>query len=98
MEFKNEKLETSFTLPERITVRMQMAYFSEAALAFGEELFFRLWRAARTMITDWQSELVPSLGELNLDEADDPRIADLVMWAAMEVKKHMDTLDKIPKN
>lgn len=97
MEKRNDKLGASFNLPDRITVRQQLAYFSEAGLAHGDELFLRLWYGARKLISDWKCEAFPD-PSVNLDEVDDPRIAEVVLWAGMEVKTHMDRLDTIPKN
>jgi hypothetical protein len=98
MEKKNEALGVSFTLPERITVRLQLKYNSEAVFAWGKERFERYWLAAQTIIQDWKCDLIPKPDELNLDEVFDPKIAEIITWTAWEVKMYMDKLDQTPKN
>ena len=53
IEKKNERLGVSFQLPDRVTVRQQLAYYSGAGLAVGDELFERYWQGAKAIITDW---------------------------------------------
>jgi hypothetical protein len=96
--FTNEKLKTSFVLSDKITVRAQLAYFSEIGLARGREMWERLWFAARAIIQDWKCEIIPDLEKLNIDEVTDPDITELVIWASVEVKSYMDNLENIPKN
>lgn len=95
-EFKNEKLGVRLVIPDRPTVRQQLAYFSEAGLAQGRELFERYWLAARALITEWECEACAL--DVDIDKADEPRIASVVLWAGMQVKIHMDALERIPKN
>lgn len=97
-EFKNEKLNISFTLPEKITVRQQLNYFSEVAFAFGKERFEMFWLGAIAILQDWKCDLIPSIGDFNLDEATDPKVTEVVMWTGWEVKKFIDSLDSVPKN
>jgi hypothetical protein len=96
-EKKNEKLGASFTLPEPVTVRQQLSYFSEASLAYGEDLWFRLWRGALKVVGDWKCDLLPD-PNIDLDDVSDPKITEVIFWASMEVKQYMDGLDRIPKN
>jgi hypothetical protein len=97
-EYKNEKLETSFALPEVITVRMQMAYFSQIARSSGDELFFRLWRGATALVRDWQSKIIPDPEKLDLDSETNPQATELIIWAGLRVQERMNSLEQIPKN
>ena len=97
MEYKNEEYKTSFTVPDRVTVRAQMAYYSESARAGGDELFMRLWFGARTLIQNWQSELLPDL-HTDLETVTDPTVTAVLMWAAMRVQEHINKLETLPKN
>lgn len=97
-EFKNESLGLSFTLPDKPTVRQQMTYMSEAAFAFGKQRFEQYWLGAVAIVQDWKCDLVPDPARLNLDEATDPRVADIVMWVGWEVKEYITRLDNVPKN
>jgi hypothetical protein len=96
-EFKNEKLGASFTLPDKPTVRQQLAYFSEAGLARGQELFERYWRGALTVIQEWKCDLLPD-AHADLDTVTDMRIVEVILWAGTQVKLYMEALDNVPKN
>lgn len=98
MEFINTDFGVSFSLPERVTVRQQLGYISEAGLARGRDLFERYWYGARNLVQNWQCELIPDPMILDLDKATDPKIAMIVTWVGIEVKGYMDRLDTLPKN
>ena len=93
----NERLGASFSLPDRVTVRQQLGYYSEAGLARGAELWLRLWMGARNIVADWKCEIFPD-PLADLDDITDPRVTEIVIWAALETKTYMDALDTVPKN
>lgn len=96
-KLENEKLGVSFTLPDKPTVRQQLAYYSETGLARGTELFESFWRGALLLIGDWQCEKMPDLNA-DLDAITDPDASAVIIWAGTQVKLHMDRLDEVPKN
>lgn len=98
MNFDNDKLGVHFTLPDKVTVRDQLAYFSNAGLAHGKQLFERFWLGAVSIIQNWKCDLIPDIEKFDLDAATDPNITNIVIWVGMRVKEHMDSLDDIPKN
>jgi hypothetical protein len=95
--FTNDRLGASFTLPDRPSVRQQLAYFSEAGIARGQELFERYWRGALTIIQDWKCAALPD-PNIDLDALDDPKATEVILWAGIAAKNHMDALDNVPKN
>ena len=97
MEFENKKLKTRFTVPDTITVRQQLAYLSEAANITQSKMMEQTWKAATLLIETWESPHLPDY-KLSLDEATDPKATDVIIWAALEVKKYINDLDKLPKN
>jgi len=97
MEYKNDKLSARFVVPDKITVRQQLAYFSLATSIESEKLVERLWAAGQPLITEWECASFPDLS-LSLDQCDDPRVTDVIIWAALQIKGHINNLDKIPKN
>ena len=97
MNFKNEKFELEFSIKDKPTVRDQLAYYSEAGLARGGQLFERYWLGARQLIVEWACPKMPDY-MLDLDTISDPSITELIIWAGMQVKRHRDSLDEIPKN
>jgi hypothetical protein len=96
-KFENEKLGVSFSLPEKPTVRQQLAYFSEAGLARGQEFFERLWLGACSIIQDWQCPTFPD-ANIDISTISDPNVTEVILWASMEVRGYMNALDNIPKN
>jgi hypothetical protein len=96
MEYKNEELKARFVVPDKITVRTQLAYYSEISLGTSSTHVEKLWNGARLLIQDWECPAFPL--DTDLDKVDDPKIAEVIMWAALEVKKHVNNLETIPKN
>lgn len=97
MEYKNEKLSARFVVPDKITVRDQLAYLSEVtAYSKEQDRISKLWAGARLLITEWECPGF-DLG-MDLDKVDDPNISNVILWAALEVKKHITALESIPKN
>jgi hypothetical protein len=93
----NEKLGVSFQLPDRVSVRQQLAYISSAGLATGNELFEKLWYGARAVVTGWKCEALPDINT-DLDSITDPKATEIILWTGLEVKQYMDRLDTVPKN
>ena len=98
-KYENEVLGLSFTLPESLTVRQQLAFRERLFTSIGElDMYSRYWEAARPLIEDWDCELVPDPTAVDLDTETDGRIADIVNWVANMVAGHMNALDDVPKN
>lgn len=97
MEFKRENPNCSFTVPDRITVRMQMTYFSQASIRPSADLWERLWSAALPLIENWQCELAPDKN-INLDEVTDVNVTNVIIWASSQVQRYMDGLGTVSKN
>lgn len=97
MDFVKDKPACKFSVPDRPTVRQQMEYFSATVGAAGSQLLSRYWEGAKALITEWECEIIPKRDN-SLDEMTNPEQAELLIWASMQVKRHMDTLENIPKN
>jgi hypothetical protein len=96
MEFKRElPVMVRFTVADRITVRQQMAYLSDAT-ASNRPHIERLWLGAAALIQEWDCELFSK--DVDLDEVTDARITEIMVWAALQVRNHVNSLDEIPKN
>lgn len=94
---ENDQPPCKFTVPDKITVKQQLEYFSAAGGSSGNEYWFRTWQAAKTLITDWEFELMPEI-ETDLDTLTDPQISNTVVWAAIKVSEHINGLQVISKN
>ena len=96
--YEHEELGVSFDVGDRFTVREQLAFRSRIFETAGESAFIRYWHAAQAVIQEWTCELVPEPAALDLDAADDSRIADIVQWTANTVAGHMSRLETPSKN
>ncbi len=97
MEFKrDEPVSVRFTIPDRPTVRQQMAYYSEATGVTNRAHLERLWLGARSLIQEWECELFKH--DVDLDSVDDPRIMDVMLWVAIRVRDHLNQMGELPKN
>jgi hypothetical protein len=97
MEFKHELLNTRFTIPDRITVRQQLAFISEASSPRTKDLMENLWTATRLLILEWECPHLPDR-DTNLDSIDSPKAADVILWASLQVRNYIQRMDEIPKN
>lgn len=94
MEFTSEIHKCTFTIPDRPTVREQLAYFSGAS---GSDFLFRLWSGAKAIITKWECDLLPDK-ETKLETLFDPSVTQMLIWVGLKVSEHMGALEDIPKN
>ena len=97
MEFKrDEPVKVSFVIPDRPTVRQQMAYYSEATSVTGRAHLERLWLGARSLIMEWNCDLFKH--DVDLDSVSDPEIMNTMIWASIQVRDHLNRMGELPKN
>lgn len=96
MEFTRQKPSARFVVPDKITVRQQLAYFS-AADNPNVPTFERFWLAALQLISEWECELFPDQ-TVSIDEITDPKITNVIIWAGVKVRNHINSLDEISPN
>lgn len=94
MQFKKDGIE--FHIPDRPTVRQQLAYISATTGVDPERHLERLWNGAKTLIENWQCDLFKF--DVNLDEVTNPKISELILWASIQVRSYINGLEEIPKN
>lgn len=105
MEYKNDSLGVSFTVPDTVTVRKQLQYkrginkaFVQEVSSDGDDFYPLFFDGAKAVIENWQCELIPNINELNMDTATSPKVADIVFWTCNIVAGHMNNLEAVPKN
>jgi len=101
MEFKNERLKTSFRLPEPFTVRDHDEWEearSEAMLAGAKSNLTVNWLSATAIIKDWQSEIIPDVVFTlqETQELSNEQIA-VVSWVGTVVIGYVVGLLTVPK-
>ncbi len=84
-------------IPDNPTVLQIVTYDSKQYELSGEPALLMLWEMAKTLITEWESEVMPDINA-DLGELEDPRIARVIQWASNLVANHRRSLDNIPKN
>jgi hypothetical protein len=97
MKFDNEKLGCSFEIPDKPTVRQQLAYNWIIATENEADGMGKHWRAAQPLITGWKCETLPDV-KVNLDTVTDTAITTIISWAALSVFQRMTSLEDIPPN
>lgn len=95
--FERTNPDCKFSLPEKITVRMQMRYASTAARYSSPDLWERLWYGARDLIVDWNCPIFPDK-DASLDDLTDVQVTNVLVWVSNEVMKYIDSLEAVPKN
>ena len=101
MDFERAKpIHVKFSLPDTITVRQQLAYYSACSGFEDYEKIERWWAGARDLIEpgSWSCDVIPDPKTLELDSVTDPRITDVIIWASVQVRSHVGNLGTVPKN
>lgn len=98
MKYENEKLGCSFVVPDRPTVRQQLAYWSAMRAGEVDEPQTVLsWGAAVPLLEDWTCAAIPD-PQTSLDEMSNPSQALIVVWVGNTVFAHFQGLADVPKN
>lgn len=95
MEFKRD--DCTFTIPDRPTVRQQLAWFGAAGGRDPSDVYDRYWEGAKQLIQTWQCDALPDY-KVSLDEISNPSQASVILWAGVAVWRFMNELEDIPKN
>ena len=102
MEFKNEKLKTSFSLPKPFTIGHHDTWENrrfEVMQAGSKTSLTGNWLSAMAIVEDWKSDLVPdpvaTIAEA--EKLSDGQIA-VVAWVGSVVIGHVTSLMTVPKN
>lgn len=85
-------------LVDRPTVRQQTEYYALAAQGPTKDLFIRYWDAAQALIAEWECAAIPDRSKLDVDAETNPNVTAIMIWVGLEVKRHVDALETIPKN
>ena len=97
MEYIKDVPHVRFVIPDTITVREQLRYYSAMTIPYGKEMFIRYWEGAKVLVTEWECELFPDKN-VDLDTVTDANIPAILIWAGMTVKNHIDSMANAPKN
>lgn len=94
---KFEREDCTFEIPDRPTVKQQLLYFGAASGVDRNDAMLRYWDGAKQMIQKWDCKHMPDY-KISLDDLTDSNATQVIIWAGLEVLKHMNQLDDIPKN
>lgn len=92
MEFSGENYK--FTVPDKLTVRKQLEYFSAGA---GLPIALRHWEGAKVVIETWESPLFPDY-KADIEKETNPAVTSLIIQVGRDVITFMNSLDDVPKN
>lgn len=100
MNFTHEPSNTTFTIPDKLTVAQYLENRSIMGDLQRGELFIRAWDAATVLIDGWSSELLPDYHAVDFANSSDSavEIADLIVWVGNTVAGHINSLRAVPKN
>jgi hypothetical protein len=97
MDYESESLGVSFSLPDRLTVREQLAY-RERAFMTGDSVFERIWLGAVPLIKNWKCDHIPDPAAVDLATETSAKVARVVAYVANVAAEHVASLDDVPKN
>ena len=98
-EYKNEKLETSFSISDKLTVRQQLAWRSRLTMEQASEpdYFIRFWLATRNLLDNWQSQHIEDPMTFDIDVSTDPKASNVIFWAVDKISDHLNSLESLEK-
>ena len=98
-EYQNEKLETSFSISDKLTVRQQLAWRSRLTMEQASEpdYFIRFWLATRSLLDNWQSPHIEDPMTFDIDKSTDPKASNVIFWAVDEISFHLNSLESLEK-
>lgn len=97
MKIENTELGYTCNVPDRPTVRQQLAFFALVGDARGRDKFERYWEGAKAIVTEWQCPALPDT-DIDLDEISNPVQARIVLSVGLRILTYMNTLEDIPPN
>jgi hypothetical protein len=95
VEFEQEGVR--FSIPKRISVHQQQIYAGAATYFDSADWVAKRWEAAKTLIIDWECELLPELNT-DLNTVYDVGILDITQWVGLKVMAYMNSLENTAKN
>lgn len=101
MDFEREtKPDCKFSIVDHPTVRQQLDYFSVVGGAYGKDMLVRYWEGARAMIISksWKCKSLPDFDKIDIDALTNPEHTKILIWAGLQVRNYMNSLESIPKN
>jgi len=96
-EFANKERGVRFTLPEKITVRNQLLFYSLIGESEGPDKYEGYWAAAKMLIEDWECKRLPETN-VDLGKIEDPKITSIILWVGTQVLSYMANLGDVSKN
>ena len=97
MDFENQELKTSFSVPESPTVRQVLRYDSLVELGgIGEYGFERLWHGVKVMAENWKSPHIQPDDDIEMAATNEA--IDVIKWAGLSVFSYRQSLKELPKN
>jgi len=99
----SEALGVSFCVPKIVTVSQAWRYLAAGAEAVDSESVMddelrheKLWRAARTLISDWKCNKVPRI-DFDPETATGFEAAAITAWAGRAVYNFFCGIEEVPK-
>lgn len=90
-EYKNAELGVSFSVPDALTVRDQLKFYS-AGQETDASWMEQMWRSALAVVTNWQCKTFPD-PRVDLGKVTDVRITRIISWVGATVSKHVTKLE-----
>jgi len=97
-EYESEAIGVKFSVADELTVRQQLKFRSELFLTQDMDRFERFWIGSQHLIEDWECELIPDRGALDLETETNPAVADIVNYVGTTVAGHLAMIGAVPKN
>jgi hypothetical protein len=97
MEYKNEQLGCSFSLPDELTIRQQLLLRTRVFRDESEDAYSQWWAGILPLIEDWQCEEIPDPVAFDLDDSGTWQQGNIVQWVSNMAAGYVIELGEVPK-
>lgn len=94
MKYTNDDLGVSFSLPDKLTVRQQLAF----AMSWNTDDYVSALDAGKSHITEWECDSIPDIQTADIDALYEMGQTKIIMWVITSILRHMQGLGNVPKN
>jgi hypothetical protein len=97
MNYENEALGVSFSLPDELTIRQQLELRTRVFQDESDDAYSRWWAGILPLIEDWQCEDIPDPAALDLDAPGTWQEGHIVQWVSNMAAGYVTDLGTVPK-
>lgn len=95
---ETDLVDARFDLPDTLTVRQQLDISNKMAFGRNDNPMVMWWEIAKSLMTNWQSEIMPDPLVVDIDTETNREITAIILWCSSATVKWYNELGQLEKN